>query len=296
MSPRLPDFICIGAMRCGTTSLWALLENQPGVFLPARKELHYFDGFLDGWASGLPWYHAHFADCPPGHICGESTPAYLYIEEACARMRDVVPAAKLIAILRDPVERAWSHYWYEVCAGRERLSFRAALDAEPRRLARGTIEDRIFRSYFDRGLYADQLRRFADAFGRDALCVLTIDEVKRDPAAVLARVLRHVGAPGAPVPKEEQGRHSNKGWHPRSRLVNMAHRRALSWARRRPGTLPARVIEKLGRAVAGVNRLSGTPTISDADRAWLRDRYAESDARLAAWLGGAVPWRASGST
>lgn len=288
---RLPDFICLGAMRCGTTTLWSLLDRQPGVFLPRIKELHYFDGYQGGWDAGPAAYAAHFADAPADAVCGEITPSYLYIEEACGRIRDLVPDVRLIAILRDPVERAWSHYWYEVCGGRETLSFRRAIDAEPRRLASGRIEERIHRSYFDRGLYAGQLQRFADAFGRDRLCVLDLKALIHDPEAAMRRVLGHIGVAGAPaINGQNKDRQRNRGWHPRLRQAHPALK-ALHARFDAGRSLPSRAARRVVSRLMDFNRIDGVPAISDADRAWLADRYADADAQLAPWFDGHVPWR-----
>ena len=137
----LPDFVILGAQKAGTTSLYAYLCAHPDVRAAARKEVHYFDL---NYARGATWYRSMFPlaaglarERRGGRrvLVGEASPYYLFYPLAAERAGAVVPSAQLIVLLRDPVERAWSHYRHEVKAGREPLEFEAALAAEPTRLA-----------------------------------------------------------------------------------------------------------------------------------------------------------------
>ncbi len=130
-----PDFVIVGAMRCGTTTLCRQLEGTGAVGITRPKELHYFDRRYD---RGPAWYGAQFP-VRSGPV-GEATPNYLYHPEALARLAADVPGVKIVVVRRDPAARAWSHYWHNVARGKEPLDFAAALDAEPARLAAGGLD------------------------------------------------------------------------------------------------------------------------------------------------------------
>ena len=160
----LPDAIIIGAQKCGTSSLHNYLTQHPGVIAPLRKEVHYFD---DNYRRGERWYRAHFGRAGGPGINLDSSPYYLFHPLAAQRAHQLLPDARLIVMLRDPVRRAYSHYWHERDKRRESLSFADALDAEPlriardaQRLAQGEIDsspDHRRYSYLARGRYAEQL-------------------------------------------------------------------------------------------------------------------------------------------
>lgn len=202
---RLPDFLIIGAQKSGTTSLYDHLAQHPAVRPSATKEVHYFDR---EYARGQRWYRGHFAlDARArrsGLVTGEATPAYLLFPLAPARARRLVPDARLVAVLRDPVDRAFSHYQHEVAKGHEQCSFEEALDREAARLA--AEEDRQggggvlghaleHHSYLTRGRYAEQLERWLEHFAAEQLLVLAAEELYGDPTAAVARVVEHLRLP-----------------------------------------------------------------------------------------------------
>lgn len=208
----LPDYLIIGAQRCGTTSLHHYLVQHPGV-LPARftKGVHWFDV-----AYGKPqsWYRANFpttrrrraASQRLGHpvVTGEASPYYLFHPEIPQRAATVLPDARIIAVLRDPVARAWSHFHHETKRGFEALTFEEALDAEPARLAGaaaaltsddGTHFSHQHHSYVARGRYAEQLDRWYGHFAEDQILVLFSSELQDDTAETMMRVHRFLGLP-----------------------------------------------------------------------------------------------------
>ena len=197
----LPDFLILGAQKAGTTALYAYLRRHPGVTGPRWKEVSYFDRH---YARGHAWYRGNFP-LRRGLIVGEASPSYLFHPAAPGRAAALVPEARLIAILRDPVERAYSHYQHEVAFGREPLSFEEALEQEEARME-GELERMLAApgyfshawwnfTYLARGLYAEQLERWQAAFGREQLLVLANEELSAEPAATYARVLEFLGAP-----------------------------------------------------------------------------------------------------
>lgn len=198
----LPDFLIVGAQKAGTTALYAYLRWHPAITGPSWKEVSYFDRH---YRRGASWYRGHFPIRAGGRLVGEASPGYLFHPLAPERVRATVPEAKLIALLRDPVDRALSHYHHEVALGREPLSFEEAIEAEPVR-TRGE-EQQLARepgyfshpwwdyTYLARGRYAEQLERWLAVFPREQLLVVPSEELAADPGQIYARVLEFLGAP-----------------------------------------------------------------------------------------------------
>ena len=198
----LPDFLILGAQKAGTTAVYAYLRWHPRITGPSWKEVSYFDRH---YRRGVRWYRGHFPIRSRGRLVGEASPGYLFHPLAPARVRETVPDAKLVVLLRDPVDRALSHYHHEVGLGREPLSFEDALAAEAER-TRGEEERLVTdpayfsRAWWDyayvaRGRYADQLERWFAVFPREQLLVLASEELAADPPGVYRRVLEFLGAP-----------------------------------------------------------------------------------------------------
>ncbi len=208
----LPDFIVVGAQKAGTSSLFHGLSQHPQIFPSAKKEVHFFDGGLsarrDTWRLGEGWYRAHFprrVHLAGGGRTGEASPLYLFHPLAPNRMFDLVPNARLIALLRSPTERAISHYFHTRAIGLEPLPLAQALDAEDERLApdvppRRHRQSVIHHSYRSRGRYAEQLERYFERWPREQILVLSSEVFFREPAGVLAGVFSFLGVdPAAPI-------------------------------------------------------------------------------------------------
>ena len=164
MPARLPDFLGIGTQKGGTTSLHQWLNNHPGVFLPKCKEIHYFDLHHE---KPLEWYKSKFKYAELDQKCGEITPFYLYHPEAPNRIKSIIPNAKLIILLRDPVERTISQVYHAKKRGFEKLEPKLALEAEAQRLMHGGIESLQKHSYMARSLYIKQLDRYEKLFKKE---------------------------------------------------------------------------------------------------------------------------------
>ena len=198
----LPDFLILGAQKAGTTALYAYLRWHPDITGPSWKEVSYFDRH---YRRGVSWYRGHFPIGARDRLVGEASPGYLFHPLAPERVRTTVPDAKLIALLRDPVDRAVSHYHHEVALGREPLSFEEAIDAEPERTRgeehRMVGEPGYFShawwdyTYLARGRYAEQLERWLAVFPPEQLLVVASEELAADPGQTYARVLEFLAAP-----------------------------------------------------------------------------------------------------
>jgi hypothetical protein len=204
-----PDFLIIGAQRSGTTALYSYLTKHPRIASALRKEVHFFDDRFD---RGMPWYRAHFPRSSElrragggAALTGEGSPYYLFHPAVPGRVARALPAVRLIAILRNPIDRAYSHYHHEFRKGREALSFEEAVDREQerigdegQRLLDGRIQfSRAHRSfsYLARGIYVDQLLAWERFFPHDRFLVLNSEEFYADPATAVERTLDFLGLP-----------------------------------------------------------------------------------------------------
>lgn len=197
----LPTFVIPGAQKCGTSSLAATLRRHPEVFVTAEKELHYFD--RDD-REGLDSYAEHFTPGPQHRTWGEATPAYLYDAEARRRMCEALPETRMIVILRDPVKRAYSHFWHSRRISMERLDFEAAIEAEPERLARGNPQAWRHKSYVDRGHYIEQLEALTALHDPDLVHVMLFEDLTGDRVPALRRVFEFLGVDTGPAETIEE--------------------------------------------------------------------------------------------
>jgi hypothetical protein len=223
--------VVVGAQKAGTTSLFRYLAKHPGVSAPRFKEIHFFDLH---WRKGPAWYRAHFPGTVnrTGQITGEASPYYLFHPRVPKRMAEILPEAKILVLLRNPVDRALSHYHWEVEYGNERSSFREAIVREPEVLSRETariLNEEGYRSfahqhasYLARGRYAEQLRRWLLHFQRDQVLVLTAEALFAKTAESMARIqkflgLPQIGAQGYPI--HRKGRYQRETDVPREELA-----------------------------------------------------------------------------
>jgi Sulfotransferase domain len=179
MAKSLPDFVIIGATKAATTWLTQNLQAHPQIFMP-DPELHYFSRCHD---QGEAWYQAQFAGAAPGQLIGEKSASYLPHPEAPARLRALLPGARLVAQLRNPIERAYSDYCMHFRRGQVGRNLARYLDAGRTTVPR-LLED---------GLYFQHLSAFLRLFPRAQLTVILYDDIRRDPLPVFRSVCAHIG-------------------------------------------------------------------------------------------------------
>ncbi len=202
---RLPNFLIIGAPKSGTTSLGRYLRHHPDVFMPATEEPKYFvyggvpphyespdnGDLLERARWRFDDYLALFADWKHQRAGGERSATYLWSHTAPGAIRATIPDARLVAILRNPADRAFSHFAHNLRSLREPLTdFRAALDAEPERRKQNWSYNYLYR---DRGRYAEQLERYFALFPSEQLLVVLYDDLVADAGEVMRKICRHLG-------------------------------------------------------------------------------------------------------
>ena len=250
----LPSFLIIGAPRSGTTFLFCSLASHPRINVAQNMELHYFDKSYD---KGLAWYQDLFSHCNAGQAIGEKTASYFFVPECAERIKRTLGTVKLIVILRNPIERAYSHYRRWV-AGRTmtlRTSFRDCLSIHPRILAMGN--------------YYDHLTRYLDYFSKDEILVLFSDDLLRDPSRELGCALRFLGL-------DDYGLDMRENWNQAPKVYRLGGY-----------VLPQRVARILDKPVPGspVKKLRNLMEhrfgpISQEDRDFLKEYYNSQNEKL----------------
>jgi hypothetical protein len=230
-TPRLPDFIIVGAMKAGTTSLHYILNHHNNVFIP-RREIYFFDlddvqqhpdFFMDArgeWTfhdyehhckDYLDWYSSFFRNAAEGQVVGEDSTTYVASSKAPRRIARLLPNVKLIFMLRDPVSRAYSHYWHLVNSGRATYDFEDTLRHAP-----GTI--------LQRGYYKQQIEQFRQYFREDQLKFIMFEEFIKNIQAMVDDVCVFLGLSGT-VDTGAIDTHRNIGTAPRSLRLKLSANR-----------------------------------------------------------------------
>jgi len=178
MPSDLPHFLGLGTQKGGTTTLHQLLRQHPEVYLPACKEVHFFDL---NHAAGETWYRRHFQASSTTQKCGEITPFYLYHPDAPGRIHQLLPDARMIVLLRHPVDRAISQLFHAKRLGFEPLEPADALRAEASRLASGDPISLQEHSYVSRSRYVEQLERYEALFPSHQLLIMRSEDLFEQP-------------------------------------------------------------------------------------------------------------------
>lgn len=278
-----PDFVVIGAMKCGTTTLAAQLGAQKGIFVTTPKEPNFFSDD-DIFAKGEAWYESLFDAAAPDDIRGEASTHYTKLPDlpdTVARMRAALPDVRFVYMIRDPMARVVSHYVHEWSQGVLSAPLSEALDAHP--------------ALVDYGLYGMQIAPFVEAWGREAICLTSLERMRDDPEAELTRVAAHLGHDG-PVVWQAEDSAENTGAS-RTRKLPLHDLLILNpvAARLRRALVPKRLRTWVRRA----RQMKDRPVIPETRVAELRRRFAADRDVLAAMFPGdpsldlAYPWARS---
>ncbi len=202
----LPEFIIAGTVKGGTTSLFQYLAEHPNVYPPLRKEIKYFDS---NYFLGAKWYQSHFplrGRLEQKHaITGEASPGYMAHPTAMQRIALKFPKIKIIVLLRNPIERAFSHYHHSLRAGEEQLSFEEAIEQEPVRMQNELEKiaadyfypqsNFIRHNYLSRGHYTDQVQTIFSLFPQEEVLVIKSEDFYEDPGSIYRQVVKFLGLP-----------------------------------------------------------------------------------------------------
>lgn len=205
LGSRLPDFLCLGAQKAGTSTLHAMLSRHDQIFVPRQKEVHYFTLHSE---KSIEWYANFFRYANASHICGDITPYYLFHPAAPERIRRLLPHVRLVVLLRDPVARALSGYFHSQRRGEEHMNIEDAFDQEEKRLAGA---ENVLRhvgarhashqlhSYLSRSRYELQLARYRRLFPKQQLHVVNSEDFFKNPERIWKSLQQFLELEGAPL-------------------------------------------------------------------------------------------------
>lgn len=206
----LVDFIVCGTQKGGTTALDVHLREHPDIHMAVKKEVHFFDRDKHFVKSpNYAHYHRHFSPDAQHNVVGEATPIYMYWKGAIERIWAYNPSMKLIAVLRDPVERAYSHWNMEVEEGNDNWEFIDAVRNETDRCREALPQRHRFYSYVDRGFYAEQIRNIWRYFPKQQTLFLKSDALRHSPDPTLAAIASFLNISAFP-PAEQKSVHSRQ--------------------------------------------------------------------------------------
>lgn len=267
----LPDFVGIGALKAGTSYLDQILRGHPEICMPPTvKEVQFFTAH---YHRGPGWYARHFAAHRPGQRCGEISPQYIFDERAAKRLAELLPQAKIVVSLREPVSRFYSQYKHFVAETAYAGDVRTFITEHA-----GAVE---------RGHYARQLRRYLDVFPREQVHVLAFEELTATPHVVLPRLFGFLGVdPAQPIPRSREA--VNVSSMPRHHGLYVAGKRISTWLYEHGNSALVRQVKQSGMRrlfeAGGVDRDSFAPLPDDV-RSELQIRYQAEPEELSALLG-----------
>lgn len=292
------DLIIGGASKSGTTAIYDMLRQNPALFLPVRKELHYFSRpFLEHTTAGpgdaavldeipatLEAYLSHYADKRPDQVAVDVSPSYLFHYGSAAQMAQDLPGVKIVFLLRCPEHKVFSQYVHLLGEGRETLSFEEALEQERTRKDKGFSDMWL---YAESGFYADAIAAFQVALGPDRVKVFFFEDFRRDPEAVLKDICLFAGLDG--TQSFDTNLESNVSGAPHSVLLArlMSPSAFTNFLRR---ILPARLGQILRRLLRGMNT-GKKPELAPETSADLSALYDADIARLETLIGRPSGWR-----
>jgi hypothetical protein len=304
-SQRNRHFFLLGAAKAGTTSLHAWLDQHPMVWMSNPKEPFFFEAEFE---KGVDYYHRiYFRNAGPEQLLGDARHRNLYLPYIPERIQALCPEARFLVVLRNPVDRAYAHWWHWYRLGREALDFREALQEDESRILSGKsvctpqeISDYVslldadgkgpYRTYLDSGYYAAQLERYFEFFPRERFRILLFEDLISNPPAVVADICTFLGLeplPAGAVSFQARNSSGQLCWRFAGAKILKRWRYALRNA-------PASLLSAEGRRA-----LYERPNLEADERQWLQHHYASHNARLGMLLGRDLaewqPWSGDGA-
>lgn len=299
MNSKKVDFFIVGAARSGTTTLWQWLKDHPGIFLPETKEPHYFcfkDKALPYFGNELdPHYrelltvsedeYEHLYDnCKPNQLSGDASPGYLYFSGTASNIKQHNPAAKIICILRNPCDRAFSQFIFHVQSGFEDVcDFQSALENEQVRIAKGWWWGH---HYLEAGNYVSQWQEYCDAFQDSQRLLLLYDDLVASPKATYEKICAFLAV--KPSATANLDLHANGTSELVSVPLNLTVHRLLTHGittnKHATNWLPKRLAQMLKQFIISINK-QPKPEMSSTSRRFMADYYRPELERLAKLTG-----------
>ncbi len=288
-----PSLFIVGAAKAGTTSIYSYLAQHPDVFMSSVKEPHFYSrvrpsaeqrAIMRHIVSDEAEYRRLFEGSEGFRVIGEASPSYLWEQGTAHRLAETHPDARIVAVLRDPVERAFSHYLMDLKLGVQSLPFLEAVEADEKRKEKGWGVSHL---YLELGFYGEQLERYFAVFPAEKLLVLTFDELTNSRVETIARLFEFLNLePADPSRIDLDAVHNRfaapRGWLAR-RMLSSDLVRSVGDRLPRPfrRAVRRRVLER-----HGVDK----PKMAEDERSYLRSRYDADTRRLEELLGRRMPW------
>ncbi len=273
-APTLPNFFLVGAPKAGTTSLYHYLDQHPDVYMSPVKEPNYFATEIRSRNIGPQWQQL-FRNVNGEKAIGEASVCYLWSNTAARNIASAVPDAKILMMLRNPVDRAFSQYKQAVAGGLVGRSFREQIQVS---LHNRSHQFEVLNPFLEYGLYYEQVKRYIELFPAQQILVCLYDEYEQAPEKLLADIFRFLKVDPLFFPDITQ-RHLQTHV---LRFVWLTYhlRKCGLWSRFRRST-PAALLPVIRRWVSQTGQ---TLKINSADRDYLNDYYREDVARLSTLL------------
>lgn len=270
MMNRLPTYIIAGAMRSGTTALNSYLREHPDVAVSSTKEVHFFDSFYD---RGVEWYRDQFPQSESAQAVGEATPNYMFSTTALDRIKETLPDVKLVVMLRNPIDRAYSHYWHDKARGKTEGDFGENVKRE--------MDGDQGLNYIARGRYLAQIEHILERFPPTSLHVEVFEDMVDRPDELYSSVCRFIGVDHSFRP-ESLGAPVNNFVEFRSLALRHASQK-----------LPGRLRDVIGRL--NTKRKESYPPMPTRLRNRLADEFATANQGLEELIGRSLSWDAANS-
>lgn len=295
---RLPNFLIVGAAKSGTTSLHYYLQQHPDIYLPAPKELHYFAREHMLRLTGGPGdrhvlshvcqtkeeYESFYAKVTQQSAVGEISPSYLYSSEVSHQIKKELHDPKIIILLRNPIEKAFSQYMHLVRDNREMLGFYDGLMAERERIERGWAA--IWR-YAESSLYLSRVQTYLDVFGERNVRIFLYDDLVQSPERLVRELLEFIGVdPQRPI---DFAKVHNRSGKPRFRFVSNLLTRPNPLRDMAKRILPADTTYRLKLRLQDLNT-GAKGTIDSRSRTYLKEFCAEDVQALQPIVGRPLNW------
>ena len=206
----LPDFLIIGVPRAGTTSLYNYMINHPSIKPPLWKEIGFFN---EHYTKDITWYKSHFPSVllkyyieklkKKKFLTGEASPDYLFHPLAPRRIFEMIPKVKMIILLRNPIDRAWSHYWQSIRKNRETLSFEEAIRKQMK-VEQETNREKVsqknnyganLNQYISTGIYPPRIKKYMEIFPKEQFLIIKSEDLYDNPQSVLNRISEFLDIP-----------------------------------------------------------------------------------------------------